>query len=55
MKKILASTVTSILMPAVAMAHTTSSEVGHLHPHGMVYGMIALICAAVIWRVLRRN
>lgn len=41
------------LTPAAASAHEIANQVGHLHPHGISYALVAAIVAVVAWRVLR--
>jgi len=42
------------LTPIAASAHEVSNQVGHLHPHGMTAGLVAVIAAVLVWRVFRR-
>lgn len=55
MKMTLGGAIAAALVPAAASAHTASAQVGHLHPHGLGYGVAALICAVAVWRALLRG
>ncbi|MDQ2093642.1 hypothetical protein [Rhodalgimonas zhirmunskyi] len=40
----------ALLAPSVASAHTINDSVGHLHPHGIGYALIAVIAAGMALR-----